>query len=191
VKGTSIQRWYAKLLLGQRSVRPGKLHVSGIAVCALTASVHAVVKDGVTHMAFMPVESACVLAAADKKGYLGFWVHDPFQEDAALADLGQDGVLLTSPQRQYISGLHWMPDAPTRLVCASYDGSLVLCDPAAERFRVVRHDASEEYSSLGCRDSSCLLTGDNMVCFCSMLRNEVASILALHKRELSCCEYWT
>jgi hypothetical protein len=96
---------------------------------------------------------------------LGFLCTDPFASSSEASELGQDGVLLTSPQRQYISGLHWLPEGggASRLVTSSYDGSIVVCDPAAEQFRVLQDIDGEDLSSLGCRDSTCLLTGDSLV----------------------------
>ena len=111
---------------------------------------------------------------------LGLWVHDPASVSEELDALGQDGVLLTALHRQYISGLHWLPDGSTscRLVTSSYDGSVLLFDAAAERVRVLRDDDSDELSCLGCKDSSTLLTGDNLV------RNHTPAITALRAAAL-------
>jgi WD40 repeat protein len=97
---------------------------------------------------------------------LGLWVHHPFDpESEDLAALGQDGVLLTKPHRQYISGLQWLPDGTSapRLACSSYDGAVLLSDVAAGKLSVVRYDASDEISAMGCWDSHCFLIGDNVV----------------------------
>jgi WD40 repeat protein len=98
---------------------------------------------------------------------LGLWLHDPCDPDSeAQAALGQDGVLLTKPHQQYVSGLQWLPDgtcAP-RLASSSYDGAVLLSDAAVGKFSVVRYNAADEISAMACRDSHCILTGDNVVC---------------------------
>lgn len=102
---------------------------------------------------------------------VGMWVHNPENDDADLAALGQDGVLLISAHHQYVSGLRWLRDstASPRLITASYDGSVLLHDVAAGHTRVVSYDREDDLSALGCLDSSTVLTGDSLVRACCAL----------------------
>lgn len=99
------------------------------------ADVAKVVKQSVTHLAFMPRTDALILAAADKRGGVGLWHVDAdgnaarqashseeaeeadaaavatmdhhANEDSAEGDGGEDGVLVFAPHSEYISGLKW------------------------------------------------------------------------------------
>jgi WD40 repeat protein len=107
-----------------------------------------------------------VLAQPRVSMQLGLWIHDPFDpENVELSRLGEDGVLLLHPHEQYISGMEWLHTGSNacQLITSSYDGSVLLLDAVTEKFLVLHRDTSDELSAIGCRDSNCILTGDNMV----------------------------
>lgn len=82
-----------------------------------------VTRQGVTHLEFHPRADTPVVAAGDKDGHVGLWNFDAAgaEDEDGQASLGQDGVLLTRPHLEYISGLRWAR-AGARLVSSSYEG---------------------------------------------------------------------
>ena len=112
-----------------------------------------VTRQGVTHLAFHPRSDICVVAAGDKDGHVGLWNFGAGDgEDAP----GEDGVLLTRPHLEYVSGLHW--SAGGRLVTSSYEGTVRSLDVEAgvseevlnwEGFRCSAFDFAEPGGSGG------------------------------------------
>ncbi|GIL81685.1 hypothetical protein Vretifemale_10709 [Volvox reticuliferus] len=90
-----------------------------------------VTKDGITHMAWLPGCERLLLAAADKAGKVSLWSVD---EEANGPAANTDGVLMFSPHSEYVCGMRWLGReaavGPSRLITASYDGSLRALDLA-------------------------------------------------------------
>jgi len=84
-----------------------------------------VTRQGVTHLEFHPSAGTPVVAAGDKSGHVGLWNFDAAgaEDEDGQASLGEDGVLLTRPHLEYISGLRWAR-AGARLVSSSYEGTI-------------------------------------------------------------------
>ena len=61
--GTKAGKGASSKAKAQAKLQPNKLQLA-------ENNVAKVVKDGVTHLEFLPAASACVLAVADKKGYV-------------------------------------------------------------------------------------------------------------------------
>lgn len=114
---------------------------------------------GVTHMDFMPGEDGLlVVAAGDKEGNVGIFFPDATPADAKENqpmeveeddddDGAADGVLLTKPFGQYVSGIKWAKQGTQRLFACSYDGSVRTLDVAAGQWLESYVSKEEEFSS--------------------------------------------
>lgn len=158
----------AQTSLGAGLTQLSKFSLAGVDVSKVT-------KDAVTHLAFMPVTSNLILAAADKKGRIGLWNVDykPTEDknsdknekepsDKTTAEeqpLGSvelpeededseyDGMLAFRTHYEYISGLKWAGggSAPSLMTCA-YDGSVRQLDLEKGVFQLAWGDEQMEYS---------------------------------------------
>lgn len=131
-----------------------------------------VTPKGITHLDFQPRGDTLLVAVADKEGSVGLFHVDAAggaAEDAGEEDDGAaDGVLLTRPHSQYVSGLRWAREGAPRLLSCSYDGSVRGLDPQAGSWLEVyvggegKGDACTEFSSFECSgDGRTLYIGDN------------------------------
>ncbi|GFR49809.1 hypothetical protein Agub_g11749 [Astrephomene gubernaculifera] len=88
-----------------------------------------VTKDGITHLCWLPGSERLLLAACDKAGKVSLWDVDVAEESAAAET---DGVFMFTPHGEYVSGMRWLGRGaavgPSRLITASYDGSLRALD---------------------------------------------------------------
>ncbi|KAJ1631056.1 WD40-repeat-containing domain protein [Pavlovales sp. CCMP2436] len=115
------------------------------------ARVAKLTKRDIVHLAFQPRSDCLLLAAADKAGHVALWDVRRADETSAEKEEGEkddapDGVLLLQPHEQYVSGLKWSLDRPSRLFTASYDGTVRVLDlsraPASSSIGVASSSAS-------------------------------------------------
>lgn len=115
---------------------------------------------GVTHMDFMPVDDGTlIVAAGDKEGHVGLFHPDAAsatvvdsheaneQQDTEDDDGAADGVHLTRPFGQYVSGLRWARHGTHKLFACSYDGSVRCLDVNAGQWLESFLSSEEEFSS--------------------------------------------
>ena len=144
-----------------------------------------VTKDGTTHLAFQPRSDSLIVAAGDKKGYVGLW-------DVGAADDATDGVRLLSPHEQYISGLAWEGrSGGARLFTASYDGSVRRLDvgTGGAVWELAHGDPNgEEYSAMcdGTDGRLWLATNDGDLCAVDARAPSMSvGLLSIHEQKVN------